>query len=301
MFKNLSITRRVVLLTALLAAVGALAVLPAGAQTPAFCSTVPPLQFPLWNDAHGWSKPSQFETIQLADIDGDGQDELIARDSDGLNVYHWDASALTWILMLELKDFPLDFSDAAGWNQPERYQSISFIAITNDKKAQLLAIDASNDLLMLTYDPSLKAFRSVRGSSPTKLGPQARFLKLDQGNGAFVVTPRYKENTTTFNSLEFGSLNTIKLGSPNAASFIYSKIEVVTGDEVVNMSYKSAANRGWFYSVSAGDLQGRGFGNIIYPVSSGVVNIFTYQNGPNFANSFKYFLTTTRRWLFPLL
>jgi hypothetical protein len=43
----------------------------------------PEYQSPGWGDAGGWSNRSQYSTIKLADITGNGQDELLARNSDG--------------------------------------------------------------------------------------------------------------------------------------------------------------------------------------------------------------------------
>jgi hypothetical protein len=45
-----------------------------------------PLLFP---DSDGWNHSWLYQTIQTADIDGDGEAELLARDKDGLHTYTW--------------------------------------------------------------------------------------------------------------------------------------------------------------------------------------------------------------------
>jgi hypothetical protein len=44
----------------------------------------PTFVLPAWGDAGGWTDPSQYATIQLADVDGDGRDELLGRSDAGL-------------------------------------------------------------------------------------------------------------------------------------------------------------------------------------------------------------------------
>jgi hypothetical protein len=51
---------------------------------------------PAWTDASGWTDPSQYSTIRLADVNGDGRDELLGRNSDGLEVYDFDTSLGQW-------------------------------------------------------------------------------------------------------------------------------------------------------------------------------------------------------------
>ena len=266
--------------------VGIFAVPAARAQSPDFCSSVAPLQFPFWNDADGWSRPDQYETIQLADIDGDGQDELIARDSDGLTVQHWDQNARTWVPMLGSSAFPIDFSDAAGWNQPARYQSISFVDIDGDGKAELVALNVNNELLVLTYDERLKAFRSVRATSPNALSPdgqvilspQTRFIRLGRSQPVEVFQPRSKEERfADFQGVRYGTLTASQLGSPTEATFTFKLSGAGFSDALTNFSYRALFNEGWFYSVSAGDLDGRGTAQIVYPTTSRYLNVFSYS------------------------
>jgi hypothetical protein len=56
----------------------------------------PEYESPGWGDGAGWTDPSQYSTIQLADITGNGRDELIARNSDGLEIWEFDTSIGQW-------------------------------------------------------------------------------------------------------------------------------------------------------------------------------------------------------------
>ena len=51
---------------------------------------------PGWTDAGGWTDPSQYSTIRLADVNGDGSDELLGRNSDGIEVFEFDTSVGQW-------------------------------------------------------------------------------------------------------------------------------------------------------------------------------------------------------------
>lgn len=66
-----------------------------------------------------WLNPEYFETIQTGDVDGDGVDDLIARDASGLHLYMYDVSLGTWKPVLTTQggsELVLDyFSDAHGW------------------------------------------------------------------------------------------------------------------------------------------------------------------------------------------
>jgi hypothetical protein len=63
------------------------------------CAYQSSFQYPLWNDAVSWNLPGLYNSIQLADIDGDGQDELLGYGPFGIEVYHWEPSGEAWLKM----------------------------------------------------------------------------------------------------------------------------------------------------------------------------------------------------------
>lgn len=85
----------------------------------------PQYELPRWSDADNWNQAQYYETIQLADFNGDGHDELLARSAAGIQIHTWDAALGQW----QYKGpqvFPdgWGFSDADGWNQPQYYSTI---------------------------------------------------------------------------------------------------------------------------------------------------------------------------------
>lgn len=83
----------------------------------------PEFESPAWGDTAGWTDPSKYSTIQLADITGDGSDELIARNDDGLEIWTFDTTVGQWRpaiganrLREVLQDFhsPLPSDDVRG-------------------------------------------------------------------------------------------------------------------------------------------------------------------------------------------
>jgi hypothetical protein len=50
----------------------------------------PEFESPAWGDAAGWTDPSKYSTIALADITGNGTDELVARNDDGVEIWSFD-------------------------------------------------------------------------------------------------------------------------------------------------------------------------------------------------------------------
>ena len=48
----------------------------------------------IFSDAQGWGYPPYYETIQAADIDGDGADELLGRGGIGIVTYDFNAGGI---------------------------------------------------------------------------------------------------------------------------------------------------------------------------------------------------------------
>jgi len=70
-----------------------------GACGPAFAT-------PAWADAGGWTDPSQYGTIELVDVNGDGSDELIGRSAQGLEIWRFDTTTGQWRPQVDADDFP---------------------------------------------------------------------------------------------------------------------------------------------------------------------------------------------------
>ena len=64
----------------------------------------PAFAVPAWTDAGGFTDPSQYSTIRLADVNGDGTDELLGRNHDGLEVFWFDTSIGQWRPQVDAND-----------------------------------------------------------------------------------------------------------------------------------------------------------------------------------------------------
>ena len=89
---------------------------------------------PPYSDKEGWGKQRFYSTIQTADIDGDGSDELLARSASGMLTYKWSGS--TWEF---LDDKSPGWSDKTGWGKHKYYSTVQTGDINGDGKAELMA------------------------------------------------------------------------------------------------------------------------------------------------------------------
>ena len=109
----------------------------------------PTFAVPTWTDAGGWSDPSQFSTIQLADVNGDGRDELLGRSDAGIQVWWFDTGVGQWRPQVDANATPLILSDfrsprpgetpATDWTKPEFYSTIQTAHLREGPGAQVVA------------------------------------------------------------------------------------------------------------------------------------------------------------------
>jgi hypothetical protein len=90
------------------------------------------------SDADGWNKPAYYRTIQLADVDGRGQDELLARAKDGLHIWKYDPANDSWSEPYGSPAVP-QTSDEAGWNLPESYTTIHVAEVDGSGPPDIIA------------------------------------------------------------------------------------------------------------------------------------------------------------------
>ena len=83
----------------------------------------------------GWNRPSQYSTIQTANLTGHGKPELLARAADGLHVYRWNPGTATFT---DVSKPPRLLSDAAGGAEASVYETIQTADLFGDGHAELL-------------------------------------------------------------------------------------------------------------------------------------------------------------------
>ena len=70
-----------------------------------------------FSDANGWNKPSQFRTLRLADINGDGRMDVCGRAADGVKCFTFNGKGFDSVLVGP------DWTDAYGWGAPQYYST----------------------------------------------------------------------------------------------------------------------------------------------------------------------------------
>jgi GH25 family lysozyme M1 (1,4-beta-N-acetylmuramidase) len=91
---------------------------------------------PPLSDASGWDKPEYDTTLQLGDLDGDGKADLCGRSAAGMQCWPSTGSGFGAAITGPA------WSDAAGWDKPERYSTIQLADINGDGRADLCARSA---------------------------------------------------------------------------------------------------------------------------------------------------------------
>ncbi|HVH41699.1 MAG TPA: GH25 family lysozyme [Labilithrix sp.] len=144
---------------------------------------------PAWTDDKGWSQPSSYTTMQLADVNGDGKLDICGRASSGLVCNLSDGNG-----------FPTEiqgpaWSDQAGWNKAEQYATIQLADINGDGQADACARDAEGIVCHLSKGNGFPAevrgpaWSNAAGWSKVEYGSTIRFVDVD-GDGRADVCGR---------------------------------------------------------------------------------------------------------------
>jgi hypothetical protein len=175
-------SRLISVLTALIAAVAMILALSASARA-ANCALAdfsydgicgPEFESPAWGDAAGWTDPSKYSTIQLADITGNGTNELIARNDDGLEIWTFDTTVGQWRpaigangLPEVLQDFhsPLATDDVRGsWRDPAASSTIQTADLYGDGETEIIADHEPTGTRVWRYTPPTGT-KNINGGS----------------------------------------------------------------------------------------------------------------------------------------
>ena len=124
-----------------------------------------------WGDAGGWTDPSKYSTIQLADFNGDGKDELAARNDQGLEIWSFDTSLGQWRPQVDANGVPQALSDfrsprlgetpATNWTQAQYYSTIQAADVDGQPGEEILARFADG-MRVYKYSPPAGG-RSIDG------------------------------------------------------------------------------------------------------------------------------------------
>jgi hypothetical protein len=139
------------------------------------------------SDANGWDQPKHYSTIHLADIDGQGGAELIARGADGMHVYHYEKG--NWSSLPPLTEL----SDANGWDQPKHYSSIQAVDVDGRPGAELVA-RAADGMHVYHYEhgswtslPTLTELSDANGWDQPRYNRTIQLADVDGRPGAELI------------------------------------------------------------------------------------------------------------------
>ena len=148
----------------------------------------PQFAVPNWTDAGGWNDPAKYSTIQLADVNGDGSDELIGRSDAGLQISWFDTTLGQWRPQVDssgnrqaLTDFasppPWQASDPHSPAQPQYYSTIQAADVDGQPGEEILGRFWDG---MRTYKYSPPAGgKDIDGGSWTRIGTGGPFSDAD--------------------------------------------------------------------------------------------------------------------------
>jgi hypothetical protein len=88
---------------------------------------------PNWSDGNGWRNHRYWSTIRMADLDGDGKDDVCARNKNGVRCH----LAGTQGFGPGFDGPPL--ADSNGWDDPNNYMTMRMADVTGDGKVDLCA------------------------------------------------------------------------------------------------------------------------------------------------------------------
>ncbi len=146
----------------------------------------PAFQLPAWGDAAGWSDPSKYTTIQLADLTGNGKDELIARNDDGIEIWEFDTTLGQWRPAVDasglpqvLTDFrsPLPSESGPNWTQPQYYKTIQTADLYGNGAREIIA-RFHDGMRVYKYTPPAGS-RSIDGGSWSLVSQDGPFSDAD--------------------------------------------------------------------------------------------------------------------------
>ena len=147
----------------------------------------PMFNVPSWTDAGGWNEPSQYSTIQLADLNGDGKDELIGRSDAGVEIYRFDTTVGHWRPQIGANGLPQLLSDFASLshsiesnptnpNLPQHYSTIQAADIDGQPGAEILGRFWDG---MRVYKYTPPGDGGIDGGSWSRIGTAGPFSDAD--------------------------------------------------------------------------------------------------------------------------
>ncbi len=145
---------------------------------------------PNWGDSVGWSSVQYYSTIQFADVNGDGKMDVCARAAAGITCQLSNGTSFPTTITGPA------WSDASNWNQPQYYNTIQFIDVDGDGKADVCGRSAAGVVCELSDGTSFSkgevkgpAWRDAENWAAPEYESTIRYVDVD-GNGKLDVCGR---------------------------------------------------------------------------------------------------------------
>ena len=179
----------------------------------------PTFTVPTWGDDAGWTSADQYSTIQLADVLGNGRDQLIAKGAAGIEIYNFDTGLGQWrpevngqgqpVILAAFADPPPSTTanptfTGTDWTQPQYFSSIQTADVLANGRDQIIA-RGKNGLMIFSYTPgedgAAGSWSQINGSGPFTDAEgfvfptnfesihNAYLSGVSQGSDVFGVTP----------------------------------------------------------------------------------------------------------------
>jgi hypothetical protein len=147
----------------------------------------PQFTVPSWGDGGGWTDKSKYSTIQLADINGDGRDELLARNDQGLEILWFDTTLGQWRPQVDANGVPQALQDfRSPLPSDEGMVSITSQGAPNWKQPYYYSTIQTGDL---DGEPGVEvAARFPRGMRAYKFSPPTGTDNVDGGTWQVIAT-----------------------------------------------------------------------------------------------------------------
>ena len=216
----------------------------------------PTFTVPNWTDAGGWTDPSKYSTIQLADLNGDGTDELVGRNDEGLEFWTFDTTVGQWRPQVDANDFAqvlTDFASPGPSNDsnprsptlPWYSSTIQAVDVDGQPGAEILA-RFWDGMRVYKYTPP-SGGTAINGGTWKKIGTAGPFSDA-QGYGAGSLYP-----TIHVAQYQSGQLPVMS-----------ARVGVTTDDPVPTVvAYQfNAASGTWAPALTSTDWGISGYGNV---------------------------------------
>lgn len=128
------------------------------------------------SDANGFDKPQYYRSLRLADIDGDGRQEILIRNREGVLAYKWDPQQGGWVTgpatpagrkhWVAGPAWPdVDPADPNNhlWDQAGYYETIRTGDVDGDRRAELIAVGPAS---VEVWKLDLNALKWYRPTTP---------------------------------------------------------------------------------------------------------------------------------------